>query len=62
MLIELTETQCAELQRLLEGSLADLSTEIADTDNPEYRDCSANAGPSSNRCSSSSTTHQRVGE
>jgi len=38
MLIELTEVQCAELQRLLEGSLADMSTEIADTDNPEYRE------------------------
>jgi len=38
MLIELTEAQCAELQRLLEGSLGDLSTEIADTDNPEYRE------------------------
>ncbi len=38
MLIELTEAQCAELQRLLEGSLADLSTEIADTEHPEYRE------------------------
>ena len=38
MLIELTEAQCAELQRLLEGTLGDLSTEIADTDNAEYRE------------------------
>jgi hypothetical protein len=37
MLIELTEDQCAELQQLLEGTLSDLSTEIADTDNPEHR-------------------------
>ena len=37
MLIELTEVQCAELQRLLEGTLGDLSSEIADTDNAEYR-------------------------
>jgi hypothetical protein len=38
MLIELTEEQCAELQRLLESSLGDLSSEIADTDNAEYRE------------------------
>ncbi len=38
MLIELTEAQCAELQRLLESSLSDLSTEIAGTDNAEYRE------------------------
>ena len=38
MLIELTEAQCAELQLLLESSLGDLSTEIADTDNAEYRE------------------------
>jgi len=37
MLIELTEVQCAELQRLLEGTLGDLSTEIADTDNADDR-------------------------
>ncbi len=37
MLIELTEGQCAELQQLLESSLGDLSTEIADTDSAEYR-------------------------
>jgi hypothetical protein len=38
MVIELTEEQCAELQRLLESSLGDLSTEIADTDNAQYRE------------------------
>jgi hypothetical protein len=38
MLIELTEAQCAELQRLLEDSLGDLSTEIARADDAEYRE------------------------
>ncbi len=38
MLIELTEPQCAELQRLLEGALGDLSTEIAGTDDADYRE------------------------
>ena len=38
MLIELNEDQCSELQRLLESSLGDLSTEIAGTDNAEYRE------------------------
>jgi hypothetical protein len=38
MVVELTEEQCAELQRLLEASLGDLSAEIADTDNAQYRD------------------------
>ena len=38
MLIELTEVQCAELQRLLESTLSDLSSEIAETDKAEYRD------------------------
>jgi hypothetical protein len=37
MLVELSEEQGAELQRLLESSLGDLSTEIAGTDNAEYR-------------------------
>jgi hypothetical protein len=37
MLLELNEGQCAELQQLLEDSLADLSSEIAGTDNAEYR-------------------------
>ena len=38
MLIELTEEQCPELQQLLESSLADLSSEIAGTDNAENRE------------------------
>ena len=38
MLIELTEEQCGEMQRLLEEYLGDLSTEIADTDNAQYRE------------------------
>jgi len=38
MRIELTEEQCAELQQLLESALGDLSTEIAATDNPEFRE------------------------
>ena len=38
MLIELTEVQCAELQRLLESTLSDLSSEIADSDDVEYRE------------------------
>ncbi len=38
MLIELTEAQCAELQRLLESTLSDLSSEIADADDAEYRE------------------------
>jgi hypothetical protein len=38
MLVELTEEQCAELQELLESSLGDLSSEIAGTDNYEYRE------------------------
>jgi hypothetical protein len=37
MLIELTEEQCAELQRLLEDSLGTLSAEIADIDDAEQR-------------------------
>ncbi len=37
MLIELTEAQRTALQELLRTSLADLSSEIADTDNPGYR-------------------------
>ena len=45
MLIELTEVQCAELQRLLESTLGDLSTEIADTDNSEYREGLRDAAP-----------------
>ncbi len=38
MLIEISEEQGAELHRLLEGSLGDLSSEIAGTDNAEYRE------------------------
>jgi hypothetical protein len=38
MVIELTEAQCAELQNLLESALGDLSSEIAGTDNYEYRE------------------------
>ena len=38
MLIELTEVQCAELQRLLESTLSDLSSEIADSHDAEYRE------------------------
>ena len=37
MQLELNEGQCGELQRLLEDSLGDLSSEIAGTDNAEYR-------------------------
>lgn len=37
MLIELNEAQCSELQQLLESSLGDMSSEIAGTDNYEYR-------------------------
>jgi len=37
MLIELTEEQRSELQQLLHATLADLSSEIADTDNASYR-------------------------
>jgi hypothetical protein len=38
MLVELSEEQGAELQKLLESALGDLSTEIAGTDNAEYRE------------------------
>jgi hypothetical protein len=37
MLIDLTEAQQAELRELLRATLADLSSEIADTDNATYR-------------------------
>jgi hypothetical protein len=37
MNIEISEEQGAELHRLLESSLGDLSSEIAGTDNAEYR-------------------------
>jgi hypothetical protein len=37
MLIDLDENQCSELQLVLEQTLRELSTEIADTDNAQYR-------------------------
>ena len=37
MHLTLTEDEATELRDLLDGSLGDLSTEIADTDNPGYR-------------------------
>jgi len=38
MRIELTDAQMADLGDLLRGALSDLSSEIAATDNPAYRD------------------------
>ncbi len=37
MQLTLSETEATELRDLLDGSLGDLSLEIADTDNPGYR-------------------------
>ena len=37
MELTLTDEEAAELRDLLDGSLGDLSIEIADTDNPGYR-------------------------
>jgi hypothetical protein len=37
MELTLTDTESTELRDLLDGSLGDLSSEIADTDNPSYR-------------------------
>jgi len=37
MELTLTEDEATELRDLLDGSLGDLSSEIADTDNPTYR-------------------------
>jgi len=37
MELTLTESEATELRDLLDGSLGDLSSEIADTDNPTYR-------------------------
>ena len=37
MELELTEDQAAELELLLDGALGELSHEIADTDNPQFR-------------------------
>jgi hypothetical protein len=38
MRIELTDEQAADLRDLLQGALGDLSSEIAATDNFEYRE------------------------
>jgi hypothetical protein len=38
MMIELTDEQVMNLRDLLRGALGDLSSEIAATDNPTYRD------------------------
>jgi hypothetical protein len=38
MQMELTEEQASDLADLLRGALGDLSSEIAATDNPAYRD------------------------
>jgi hypothetical protein len=38
MKIELTDEQVGELRELLRGALSDLSSEIAATDNPTFRD------------------------
>jgi hypothetical protein len=37
MNVDLTEQQCADLRDLLRETLGDLSSEIAGTDNPGYR-------------------------
>ena len=37
MELTLTDAEATELRDLLDGSLGDLSSEIADTDNPSYR-------------------------
>jgi hypothetical protein len=37
MELTLTDAETNELRDLLDGSLGDLSSEIADTDNPSYR-------------------------
>jgi hypothetical protein len=37
MQLTLTESEATELRDLLDGALGDLSSEIADTDNPSYR-------------------------
>ena len=38
MQLELTEEQASDLADLLRGALGDLSSEIAATDNPAYRE------------------------
>jgi len=37
MKVELSDVQVEELRLLLDGALAELSHEIADTDNPHFR-------------------------
>jgi hypothetical protein len=37
MELTLTDDEATELRDLLDGSLGDLSSEIADTDNPSFR-------------------------
>lgn len=37
MQLTLTDDESADLRDLLDGSLGDLSSEIADTDNPNFR-------------------------
>jgi hypothetical protein len=37
MELTMTDAEAAELRDLLDGALGDLSSEIADTDNPGYR-------------------------
>jgi len=37
MELTVTEAEATELRDLLDGSLGDLSSEIADTDNPSFR-------------------------
>ncbi len=37
MELTLTDAEAGELRDLLDGALGDLSSEIADTDNPGYR-------------------------
>lgn len=37
MELTMSEAEAVELRDLLDGSLGDLSSEIADTDNPSYR-------------------------
>ena len=38
MNVELTDEQCTDLRGLLREALGDLSSEIAATDNPSYRE------------------------
>ena len=37
MILNLSESQAEELRQTLEGVLGDMSSEIADTDNPTYK-------------------------